>query len=58
MFPGGNLMKFFQKPGLEESERVPPGQHLAQGFPVLISCPVKDLSLGLTRRRGDTDINL
>ena len=29
------LGKFFQKPGKEESERVPPGQHLAKGFPVL-----------------------
>ncbi|WP_373530247.1 sulfite oxidase-like oxidoreductase [Nostoc sp.] len=29
------LGKFFQKPEKEESERVPPGQHLANGFPVL-----------------------
>ncbi len=29
------LGKFFQKPGKEEEERVPPGQHLAKGFPVL-----------------------
>ncbi|MHC5596337.1 MAG: sulfite oxidase-like oxidoreductase [Nostoc sp.] len=29
------LGKFFQKPGKEEGERVPPGQHLAKGFPVL-----------------------
>jgi DMSO/TMAO reductase YedYZ molybdopterin-dependent catalytic subunit len=28
-------MKFFQKPSQEESGRVPPGQHLAKGFPVL-----------------------
>jgi DMSO/TMAO reductase YedYZ molybdopterin-dependent catalytic subunit len=28
-------MKFFQKPNQEESDRVPPGQHLAKGFPVL-----------------------
>lgn len=29
------LGKFFQKPSKEESDRVPPGQHLASGFPVL-----------------------
>ncbi|MEH2238419.1 sulfite oxidase-like oxidoreductase [Nostoc sp.] len=29
------LGKFFHKPGKEEAERVPPGQHLAKGFPVL-----------------------
>jgi DMSO/TMAO reductase YedYZ molybdopterin-dependent catalytic subunit len=28
-------MKFFHKPSQEESGRVPPGQHLAKGFPVL-----------------------
>jgi len=27
--------KFFQKPGSELADRVPPGQHLAKGFPVL-----------------------
>ncbi|NER21105.1 MAG: sulfite oxidase-like oxidoreductase [Symploca sp. SIO1B1] len=27
--------KFFRKPEPEESNRVPPGQHLAKGFPVL-----------------------
>lgn len=27
--------KFFQKPSSELSDRVPPGQHLAKGFPVL-----------------------
>lgn len=27
--------KFFQKPGPEYRDRVPPGQHLANGFPVL-----------------------
>jgi DMSO/TMAO reductase YedYZ molybdopterin-dependent catalytic subunit len=27
--------KFFQKPGPEFADRVPPGQHLAKGFPVL-----------------------
>lgn len=25
--------KFFRKPKAEESARVPPGQHLAKGFP-------------------------
>jgi DMSO/TMAO reductase YedYZ molybdopterin-dependent catalytic subunit len=29
------LGKFFQKPGEELRDRVPPGQHLAKGFPVL-----------------------
>ncbi len=29
------LGKFFHKPGKEDDERVPPGQHLAKGFPVL-----------------------
>ena len=29
------LGKFFQKPDQENSDRVPPGQHLAKGFPVL-----------------------
>jgi DMSO/TMAO reductase YedYZ molybdopterin-dependent catalytic subunit len=29
------LRKFFQKPGPEHRDRVPPGQHLASGFPVL-----------------------
>jgi DMSO/TMAO reductase YedYZ molybdopterin-dependent catalytic subunit len=29
------LGKFFQKPGPEHGDRVPPGQHLASGFPVL-----------------------
>jgi DMSO/TMAO reductase YedYZ molybdopterin-dependent catalytic subunit len=29
------LGKFFQKPSAEEQNRVPPGQHLAKGFPVL-----------------------
>lgn len=28
-------MKFFQKPSAELKDRVPPGQHLAKGFPVL-----------------------
>ncbi|HAC64342.1 MAG TPA: sulfite oxidase-like oxidoreductase, partial [Cyanothece sp. UBA12306] len=29
------LGKFFKKPSAENSDRVPPGQHLAKGFPVL-----------------------
>jgi DMSO/TMAO reductase YedYZ molybdopterin-dependent catalytic subunit len=29
------LGKFFEKPGPELKDRVPPGQHLAKGFPVL-----------------------
>ncbi|MDB9515343.1 sulfite oxidase-like oxidoreductase [Kamptonema animale CS-326] len=29
------LGKFFHKPEPEQSDRVPPGQHLTQGFPVL-----------------------
>ncbi len=29
------LGKFFQKPEPEQQDRVPPGQHLAKGFPVL-----------------------
>lgn len=29
------LGKFFQKPDAEQRDRVPPGQHLAKGFPVL-----------------------
>jgi DMSO/TMAO reductase YedYZ molybdopterin-dependent catalytic subunit len=28
-------MKYFEKPGPEMRDRVPPGQHLAKGFPVL-----------------------
>ena len=28
-------MKYFEKPGPELADRVPPGQHLAKGFPVL-----------------------
>lgn len=28
-------MKFFEKPGTDLADRVPPGQHLAKGFPVL-----------------------
>lgn len=29
------LGKFFNKPASDQSDRVPPGQHLAKGFPVL-----------------------
>jgi DMSO/TMAO reductase YedYZ molybdopterin-dependent catalytic subunit len=29
------LGKFFHKPGAEDAQRVPPGQHLTKGFPVL-----------------------
>ncbi|MDB9525174.1 sulfite oxidase-like oxidoreductase [Oscillatoria sp. CS-180] len=28
-------MKYFEKPGADVADRVPPGQHLAKGFPVL-----------------------
>ncbi|NER83219.1 MAG: sulfite oxidase-like oxidoreductase [Leptolyngbya sp. SIO1D8] len=28
-------MKYFEKPGPDYADRVPPGQHLAKGFPVL-----------------------
>lgn len=28
-------MKYFEKPGQEHADRIPPGQHLAKGFPVL-----------------------
>jgi DMSO/TMAO reductase YedYZ molybdopterin-dependent catalytic subunit len=28
-------MKFFEKPGTDVADRVPPGQHLAKGFPLL-----------------------
>jgi DMSO/TMAO reductase YedYZ molybdopterin-dependent catalytic subunit len=28
-------MKYFEKPGADLADRVPPGQHLAKGFPVL-----------------------
>jgi DMSO/TMAO reductase YedYZ molybdopterin-dependent catalytic subunit len=39
-------MKFFQKPSPEQRDRVPPGQHLAKGFPVLTygETPEVDLS--------------
>lgn len=40
------LGKFFNKPDPEQSDRVPPGQHLAKGFPVLTygDTPAVDLS--------------
>jgi DMSO/TMAO reductase YedYZ molybdopterin-dependent catalytic subunit len=37
--------KFFQKPQPEEPERVPPGQHLAKGFPVLTYGPTPQVAL-------------
>ncbi len=36
--------KFFVKPGPELSDRVPPGQHLAKGFPVLTYGEVPEIS--------------
>jgi DMSO/TMAO reductase YedYZ molybdopterin-dependent catalytic subunit len=39
------LGQFFQKPQPEESERVPPGQHLAKGFPVLTYGPTPQITL-------------
>ena len=37
-------MKFFEKPGAEVAERVPPGQHLAKGFPVLTYGETPDIT--------------
>jgi len=37
------LGKFFQKPEPELQERVPPGQHLAKGFPVLTYGPTPEV---------------
>lgn len=37
-------MKFFEKPGPELADRVPPGQHLAKGFPVLTYGPTPEVS--------------
>ena len=37
-------MKFFQKPGADLVDRVPPGQHLASGFPVLTYGSVPEVS--------------
>ena len=39
------LGKFFQKPEPELQERVPPGQHLAKGFPVLTYGPTPGVDL-------------
>ena len=38
-------MKYFEKPGPEMSDRVPPGQHLAKGFPVLTYGDTPQISL-------------
>jgi DMSO/TMAO reductase YedYZ molybdopterin-dependent catalytic subunit len=38
-------MKFFQKPDKDLQNRVPPGQHLASGFPVLTYGPTPKLNL-------------
>jgi DMSO/TMAO reductase YedYZ molybdopterin-dependent catalytic subunit len=38
------LGKFFQKPTANEQNRVPPGQHLAKGFPVLTYGQTPNLS--------------
>ena len=40
------LGKFFQKPDPELQERVPPGQHLAKGFPVLTYGATPTVELG------------
>jgi DMSO/TMAO reductase YedYZ molybdopterin-dependent catalytic subunit len=37
--------KFFQKPGAELRDRVPPGQHLAKGFPVLTYGEVPQITI-------------
>ena len=37
-------MKFFKKPGSELADRVPPGQNLAKGFPVLTYGPTPKVS--------------
>ncbi|MBT9311728.1 sulfite oxidase-like oxidoreductase [Leptothoe kymatousa] len=37
-------MKFFEKPGPELADRVPPGQHLAKGFPVLTYGPTPEIN--------------
>jgi len=39
------LGKFFQKPEPELQKRVPPGQHLAKGFPVLTYGPTPQIDL-------------
>ncbi|MEM1255703.1 MAG: sulfite oxidase-like oxidoreductase [Cyanobacteria bacterium P01_H01_bin.21] len=37
-------MKFFEKPGSDLADRVPPGQHLAKGFPVLTYGPTPEVT--------------
>ena len=37
-------MKFFEKPGSDLADRVPPGQHLAKGFPVLPYGPTPEVA--------------
>lgn len=40
------LGKFFQKPDSDQAHRVPPGQHLAKGFPVLTYGQTPQIDLG------------
>ncbi len=37
-------MKFFEKPSADLADRVPPGQHLAKGFPVLAYGPTPEVT--------------
>ncbi|MEM7065462.1 MAG: sulfite oxidase-like oxidoreductase [Cyanobacteria bacterium P01_B01_bin.77] len=37
-------MKYFEKPGSDLADRVPPGQHLAKGFPVLTYGPTPEVT--------------
>ncbi len=37
-------MKFFEKPSADLADRVPPGQHLAKGFPVLTYGPTPEVT--------------
>jgi DMSO/TMAO reductase YedYZ molybdopterin-dependent catalytic subunit len=39
------LGKFFNKPTADESDRVPPGQHLSKGFPVLTYGETPEISI-------------
>ncbi|WP_008318389.1 sulfite oxidase-like oxidoreductase [Leptolyngbya sp. PCC 6406] len=39
-------MKFFEQPGPHQADRVPPGQHLAKGFPVLTYGETPQVSQG------------
>jgi DMSO/TMAO reductase YedYZ molybdopterin-dependent catalytic subunit len=39
------LGKFFKKPDLNSSDRVPPGQYLTDGFPVLTYGPTPEINL-------------